>query len=73
VAHEADGRPVVARGGAERRAWAGGERPWAADTHATQVLLLDDRARLAFRTTDLPDARDLVELLAGLDRLSSAR
>ncbi|MFO0234066.1 MAG: hypothetical protein ACK51M_13610 [Burkholderiales bacterium] len=54
-------------------AWADGERSWAADTHATQVLRLDDRARLAFRTLDLPGARELADLLAGLDRPSPAR
>jgi protein SCO1/2 len=53
--------------------WAGGERRGAADTHATQVLLLDDRARLVFRTTDLPDAGELAGLLVGLDRLVAGR
>lgn len=48
-------------------ALAGGDRPWGADTHATEVLLFDDRARLAFRTTDLPDAGALAGLLAGLE------
>ncbi len=53
--------------------WAGGERPGAVDTHATQVLLLDDRARLVFRTIDLPDARDVAELLVALDRTVAGR
>lgn len=53
--------------------WAGGDRPWSGDTHATEVLLLDDRARLAFRTTDLPDAAELAALLAGLDRRATGR
>ncbi|MFM1988986.1 MAG: hypothetical protein RJA99_1943 [Pseudomonadota bacterium] len=48
-------------------ALAGGDRPWGPDTHATEVLLFDDRSRLAFRTTDLPDAGALAGLLAGLD------
>jgi protein SCO1/2 len=53
--------------------WAGGERPGAVDTHATQVLLLDDRARLVFRTIDLPDAREVAELLVVLDRRIAGR
>jgi protein SCO1/2 len=53
--------------------WAGGERAGSADTHSTAVLLFDDRARLVFRTTDLPDAAALADLLVGLDRLVSAR
>jgi protein SCO1/2 len=53
--------------------WAGGQRAGSADTHATQVLLFDDRARLVFRTTDLPDAGVLADLLVELDRRVAAR
>jgi protein SCO1/2 len=50
--------------------WAGGVQPFAADTHATQVLLFDDRARLVFRTTDLPDPADVARLLVQLEALT---
>jgi protein SCO1/2 len=46
--------------------WAGGGRPYAADTHATQVLLVDERARLVLRSADLPDAAEIAGLLRSL-------
>ena len=46
--------------------WAGGGRPYGADTHATQVLLVDDRARLVLRSADLPDATEIAGLLQAL-------
>lgn len=46
--------------------WAGGGRPYGADTHATQVLLVDDRARLVLRSADLPDAAEIAGLLRAL-------
>jgi protein SCO1/2 len=49
--------------------WAGGGRPYGADTHAQQVLLVDDRARLAFRSLDLPEADEVARLLVQLDAL----
>jgi protein SCO1/2 len=51
--------------------WAGGGRPYDADTHSTQVLLIDERSRLAFRTTDLPDATQLAGLLRALQQVAS--
>jgi protein SCO1/2 len=53
--------------------WAGGQRSGSADTHSTQALLFDERARLVFRTADLPDAGPLAELLVELDRRVAAR
>jgi len=50
--------------------WAGGGRPYGADTHATQVLLIDDRPRLVFRSIDLPDAKDIASLLVSLDAIT---
>lgn len=47
--------------------WAGGNQPFAADSHTAQVLLFDDRARLVMRTTDLPDPAEVVRLLVELD------
>ncbi len=65
---------VPASGDADRLLrWAGGERAGSADTHSTQVLLFDDRARLVFRTIDLPDAGPLADLFVGLDRRGAAR
>jgi len=61
--------PIAAHG--ERLLqWAGGGRRYGADTHATQVLLIDDRPRLVFRSTDLPDAKDIASLLISLDALT---
>lgn len=39
------------------------------DRHATQVFLFNKRAELVFRTTELPPAANLVELMLELDRL----
>jgi len=50
--------------------WAGGVQPFAADTHATQVLLFDDRSRLVFRTTDLPDPAEVTKLLVSLESIT---
>ena len=50
--------------------WAGGVQPFAADTHATQVLLFDPRARLVFRTADLPDPAEVAQLLVALEALT---
>lgn len=47
--------------------WAGGNQPFAADSHTAQVLLFDERARLVMRTTDLPDPAEVVRLLVELD------
>jgi protein SCO1/2 len=47
--------------------WAGGNQPFAADSHTAQVLLFDDRARLVMRTTDLPDPAEVVRLMVELD------
>lgn len=53
---------------AERlRQWAGNGQPFAYDRHATQVLLLDARGRLVWRTLDLPDPAEVVQLLVAID------
>jgi protein SCO1/2 len=49
--------------------WAGGDRPAGADSHATQVLLIDDRGRLVFRSIDLPDAGEIASLLVSLEAM----
>ena len=53
--------------------WAGGGRPYGADTHATQVLLIDDRARLVLRSADLPDAGEIAGLLRALATIPTRR
>lgn len=58
--------PIPAHG-ARLLQWAGGPTAYSADTHAQHVLLIDDRARLALRSTDLPDAAQIAALLRALE------
>ncbi|RPH45880.1 MAG: SCO family protein [Burkholderiales bacterium] len=50
--------------------WASAGGRSGADVHATQVLLIDERARLVFRSVDLPDARQVADLLVSLEASS---
>jgi protein SCO1/2 len=49
--------------------WAGGGQAPGADSHATQVLLIDDRGRLVFRSIDLPDPGEIASLLVSLETM----
>jgi protein SCO1/2 len=61
--------PIAAHG-ARLLEWAAAGQGTGADVHATQVLLIDERARLVFRSVDLPDARQVADLLVSLDASS---
>jgi protein SCO1/2 len=61
--------PIAAHG-ARLLDWAAAGQRTGADVHATQVLLIDERARLVFRSVDLPDARQVADLLVSLDASS---